>query len=438
MNLLGVILAFIFMMFFAFKNMSVVYLSMAATFIVAIFNGMPLQETFLEIYLKGAGNYFGTYVAVLLLGAIIGRLYSISGAAVSIADAIAKALFKEDQSQEKKQKIAILVILLAGGVLAYGDINLIVLVFTLYPLVLNLCQKANIPKRFTTGLIMGGIATYSMTGPGSPQLPNIVPMEIMQTKATAGLIPGIVGMIVEIIVMVILMDWIITRARNNGEVFKYGPKDIVFDESLERPHAFVSLIPLIIIFGLFNFLNMNLSIALIFGVLAATALFYKYCIGTESLTDLYNIGISSGAGSIVTISTVIGFGQVVKASSGFQVLVDGLTGLQGSPYLVLAFAVAVACVFGGTASAGNLLVLPVLAPHFLKMGVSAEAIHRISAFASSTLDTVPTSATLLMVLAHTDTTLKDGYPAAFVTTVLATSIGTVVVTVMLALFPFLA
>lgn len=438
LNLLGIFVAFIFMMYFAFKDMSVVYLSAAAAFIVAAFNGMPLVDTFLNVYLKGAGGYFGTYVAVLLFGAIMGRLYSVSGAAVSIADTIAKAFFKENQTPEKKQRTAILVILLAGGVLAYGGINLIVLVFTLYPLVLDICHKADIPKRFICGLVMGGIATYSMTGPGSPQLPNVVPMDILGTASTSALIPGIVGMIVEIIVMVIVLDKMITKARNNGEHFAYGPKDVVFDETMEKPAFIVSLLPLIIIFVLFNFFSMNLSIALIYGLLAATVLFYKYYKKSETLTSLYNAGIISGSVAIVNISMVIGFGNVVKAAPGFIVLIEALTAMQGNPYVVLAFAVAVACVFGGTASAGNMLVLPVLAPYFTKMGVSAGALHRISAFASSTLDTIPTSATLLMVLAHTDTSLKDGYGPAFATTVFATSIGTAAVVILIALFPALA
>ena len=84
------------------------------------------------------------------------------------------------------------------------------------------------------------------------------------------------------------------------------------------------------------------------------------------------------------------------------------------------------------------LALPIIAPKLQALGLTASTIHRVSAFAATTLDSMPYSGSILMLLPMCHMKLKEVYPALFVTTVIATTVGTAAVTLMCVLFPGLA
>jgi H+/gluconate symporter-like permease len=48
----------------------------------------------------------------------------------------------------------------------------------------------------------------------------------------------------------------------------------------------------------------------------------------------------------------------------------------------------------GSASGGQAIALPILAPHYLGLGVDANALHRVVAIASGGLDSLPHNGTL--------------------------------------------
>ena len=433
-GVLGCILAFVVFTILCYRKMSTLYITIIAAVVVMIFNNMNFVETLLEVYMKRAGGYIESYFLMYLWGAILGRLYSVSGAAVSIAEVLAKTFFRPDDSPQRRQILAILVIILAGGILAYGGINLIVLIFTLYPLMLSIFEAADIPKRFVAGVCMAGIASFVVSAPGTPQLANIVAMQFLGTSSMAGLVAGIISCIVEIIVSVYLLNKLITHAKNKGESFAYGEKDIRFEAGQAKPHWFLGLLPLIVMWILFNFFNWNIAIAQIVAILISIVAFYPF-LKKHGVIPTLNEGGATACTAILGVAMVIGFGEVVRQSAGFSVIVDSLIAMNASPYIKLPVVVAIAAAFAGAASAGVVLVLPALGPIFLNMGIPAAAIHRISTFACTTLDTVPTNPSMLMVLEYTGTDLKGGYSAAFISTIVATTLGTIVCTVIMAVFP---
>lgn len=438
LGVIGCILAFVVFTIISYKNAAPAYAAIVSSMIIILFNRMDLIDTILNVHMVTAGGFVSSYFLMFLWGAIMGRLYSASGAAVSIAQALSKLFFRPTDTPVRKQVIAVLVVILSGGLLGYGGINLQVIVFTLYPLALSIFAEADIPKRFLAGAICGAIGTFVISAPGSPQVANIVGMDILGTTAMAAAIPGFIGVIVEIAVGTYFLNRLIVKAKNNGEKFEYGPKDVKFEDSDRKPHWAVALAPLVLMWGLFNFLHLNISFAQLAGVLLCIVLFRNYIKAPLKILNVVNEGSSDGARAIISIAMVIGFAGVVKSSTGFEVIVSALLAIKGNPYLILAIAVAISALFTGNASASMKLILPELASYFVKLGVPAGAIHRISTFACTTIDSVPSNPTVLMIINYTDTKVKDGYPAVFITTVFATSCATAVVALLLAFFPGLA
>jgi H+/gluconate symporter-like permease len=103
--------------------------------------------------------------------------------------------------------------------------------------------------------------------------------------------------------------------------------------------------------------------------------------------------LSEGAvGALIAIgntAAVVGFGAVAKATPAFAVMVDAVTHIPGNGLLAASIAVAVIAGMTGSASGGQAIALPLLAPHFLAQGVNPEALHRVVAISSGSLDSLP-------------------------------------------------
>ena len=86
--------------------------------------------------------------------------------------------------------------------------------------------------------------------------------------------------------------------------------------------------------------------------------------------------------AIANTAAVVGFGGVVKATPAFGQQLDFMTDIPGSPLIGGALAVAVIAGLTGSSSGGQAIALPLLAPHYLDLGVNPEALHRSVAISS--------------------------------------------------------
>jgi H+/gluconate symporter-like permease len=66
-----------------------------------------------------------------------------------------------------------------------------------------------------------------------------------------------------------------------------------------------------------------------------------------------------------------------------------MTSIPGNELIGAAIAVSVIAGLTGSASGGQAIALPVLAPHYLDAGVDPEQLHRVVAISSGALDSLP-------------------------------------------------
>ena len=71
---------------------------------------------------------------------------------------------------------------------------------------------------------------------------NIVAMNYLGTSSTAGLVAGVLGAVTELVVMIVIMNALINRARESGEHFSYHELDEVYDNTQETPSFLLSII----------------------------------------------------------------------------------------------------------------------------------------------------------------------------------------------------
>ncbi|MFY8134074.1 MAG: GntP family permease, partial [Aquimonas sp.] len=93
--------------------------------------------------------------------------------------------------------------------------------------------------------------------------------------------------------------------------------------------------------------------------------------------------------AIGNTAAVVGFGAVAKVAPAFMLIVDWVTHLPGGGLVSAAVAVSIVAAITGSASGGQVIALPILAPIFLGQGVNPEQLHRSVAISSGVLDSLP-------------------------------------------------
>ena len=187
-------------------------------------------------------------------------------------------------------------------------------------------------------------------------------------------------------------------------------------------------------FVLFNVVGLDINICIIIST-GLSVIAFKDQLHGSSLRNLLSTGASESIHMSMTVAAICGFAGVVTETEAFTQMLNAIISIDISPMLICAIVVAVMCMLTGGSSTGQLISLPLIAPKLTELGLSVGAIHRIGCFAATTLDSLPYSGAILMLLPLCRMKLREVYPPLFVTTVVATTCGTAAVIITCALFP---
>lgn len=436
-GLIGIFVALIFLIVMVMKGWPLLIVGAISALLVCIFNGMDMVSGYLTTYMSGVGGFLTGQIPIFLWGAVFGELYGASGAATSISRGISRLL--RGKKEHLSPLITILIVFLAGILLSYGGVSAIVLMFVMTPLTLELCRESGIPRYMVPGMILGCIATSALSMPGSPQIQNVVPISYLGTTSMAAAVPGFIAGILILALNIIFLNYAAKKEMKAGHRFEdaQGSEAVpTADEKL--PNAILSLIPMIIVFVLFNGVKLDVNFSLMVGIVAAFIIFAPYLGGFAGV--IKSLGSAANNTCIVSCgaAAVAGFGSVVAATAAFGELSGKLAQLNGSPLLIGMMALMVMTLIGGSGPAGLASGLPMFQPVMAQMGVSMSAFHRISAFAATTFDTLPTNAGFIAATEIAKVEAGKSYKYVGVCTVLNTTVGTIVLTLILMAFPGLA
>ena len=186
------------------------------------------------------------------------------------------------------------------------------------------------------------------------------------------------------------LNKMIKKAVAKGERFDAREDDPIILER-ERPHPITGVIPLLVVlllsFMLHDVLQQTaLIVALLGGVLSIVVINYKYF---HNMANAINMGTTGALVAIGNTAAVVGFGAVAKVSPAFIAAVDAMTHMPGNELVGAAVAVSVIAGLTGSASGGQAIALPLVAPGYLDMGVNPEQLHRVVAISSGALDSLP-------------------------------------------------
>ena len=452
MGTFAIVISLLLLMFFAYRGISVLILApiMAAVAILLSGDLAYMMPQYTETFMSALGGYILKFFPIFLLGALFGQLMVDSGSASSISNWI---------MQKLGHKRAILTVVLACGVLTYGGVSLFVVAFAIYPIAKSMFQAANVPKRLIPGAIALGSFTFTMTAlPGSPSIPNTIPIPFFGTNVFAA--PGI-GLISGLVMFGLGCLWLQSRANKahkNGEGYGIDTQE---GEKLENGvtsqgemPVFLAFLPLLLVIGvnaLFTYVLFpsmdftdlqalypklepakqtglwSLVIAL---VIACLSLIVLRLGKWNNLKETVNKGALGSMLPIFNTASEVGYGAVIASLAGFVMIRDMVLNVSTNPLISEAIAMNILAGITGSSSGGMSIALSTLGADYLAManaaGISAELLHRIAALAAGCLDTLPHSGAVITLLSICGMTHKQSYGNIAMCTVLIPMISLIV------------
>lgn len=289
LHILVLIIAIILFGVLAFRQMSALILAPLVTSFVIICSGMPVLDSLKKLFMPAAAEYVTSYFLVFFVGALFGAVYQYTGAAESIARAIAGLCHG---------KFVAPIIMIITGLLTYGGVSGFVVFFVIYPIALNLFKEANLTRRLIPAAISAGCWTWSMSGPGSPSVQNVIAMNSLGTTSTAAFVPSLLTAIGMFLMIFLWLEW---RARSFSKkgfgffdpTLKYQlsedelPSD---EENPDLPNAFTAVLPILVILVLFNnpWHPFPVETSVFAGVALATILMFKRINGMNEWINIFN------------------------------------------------------------------------------------------------------------------------------------------------------
>ncbi|WP_031555241.1 GntP family permease [Parvularcula oceani] len=418
------------------RGVNIVVAAVVSAALVAATAGVawlpPLAQSeapdFATAYMAGFTSFFADWFPMFLLGAVFGEIMARTGAADSVALAITGAL---------GPRYAAFAVVLACAVLTYGGVSVFIVAFAVYPMALSLFRRADMPRRFIPACLAFGSVTFTMTTAGSPEIQNIIPQQYLGTKAWAG---WQVSLPVAVLMAAIGFFWLsrmMRKAKARGERFE-AREDDERREHDALPAWWLSLLPLVVVLGVFlltqepGWIGLSgeglgkwgLVVALGAGCVAASLLAIR---DLPALAPALSIGATGAVIAIVNTCAVVGFGSVAKLSPAFLSALSALETLPGDPLIGAAIAVTVIAALTGSASGGQTIALPLIAPGYIEAGVDPSEFHRTVAIASGALDSLPHNGYVVTTIrAICGETHAAAYPALGALTVVVPLIGLVV------------
>lgn len=397
----------------AFKQINALILAPLVTIFVIVCSGLPILESLKTAFMPAASDYVTSYFLVFFVGALFGAVYQHTGAAESISKTLAGLC---------KGKFVAPIIMTITGILTYGGVSGFVVFFVIYPIALNMFKEANLTRRLIPGAISAGCWTWSMYGPGSPSIQNVIGMNSLGTPSTAAIVPSVIATVATYILIFV---WLEMRGRNftkKGIVFndptlkmQLSPEEMNIDEDKDLPNFWISMIPIVAILVCFNIIKLPVETAVFIGVALATILMWNRVKGLNAWISVFNEGAANSGVSILNTAIVVGFGGVVKNTQGFADLVEVLKTLNMPALVFVMITVAICAGACGSASGGMGVAFNALTDTYIELGANLEHVHRIATIAAGTLDSLPHQGAQITLLGICKLTHKEAYFDIFVT-----------------------
>lgn len=372
LSIIGVILGLAVLVYGSMKGFSVFISAICGSVVMALFSGLSLNDAILGSFVDGLVGFIKGNFMVFAAGALMGKVYEITFGAKAVARLFVKLFSK---------KFAPFAVLVAIWVMTWGGIAGFVLAFSVFPIALEVFREADLPRSIIPGVVICGCCCASSWGPGVAQPVNNIMATGFGVSLMAAPVPSIIMAAASCIFSCLMMGVIFKRARANGEHFVANEKDIA-DDVTNLPNGVVALLPIIVALILINVkvgekTLMPTAFGIFTGAVLGYILMFKFRNEKAPITNHIGSAFGTALTSIGNTGAMVAVGSVAKATAGFTLALDSVTGMGGSPVVSAAIAAMIMSFICGGATGATGLLAPILAPIYTGMGANLAMVGRI-------------------------------------------------------------
>lgn len=406
----GIVVALVFLTFAVYKGWSILYSSIIGVIIIALTNGMNLYNALTVDYVSSFTSYAANYFILFCEGAMLGKLYDVSGAAWKIGKTVV---------DKCGTKFALIGYIAVAAILEYGGISTFVICFVLLPLAKPIFKETGTPWYMWPAITIVPIIGPELMTPGGLQSHNIIPTEILGTNLMAAPVMGTVFTVVYFAICGLYFVWELKRARKvewkRNSLPPIDESDALVSAE-NAPNMIFAIIPILAGVLLINFADLQPIYGLGVSVILCIILFYR-SIPTGKLVPALNDGFANGVMPLIMVTAVVGIAQVVSQTDAFNVIREQLLTFTSTSKVATAFSVVgitnIMALICGSASGAIAMTLEMFSNAWIAAGLDPEWIHRVVVTASGGFDTVPWNSFVVLILSMGKLNHKQAYMPVF-------------------------
>lgn len=422
--MLVTLIAFLLLMVSAYRGYSPVLAAPAVALLAVAFTDVSqVFPSFTGIYMERFGAFVTRFFPVILLGAAFGRLLETSGMVATIGGHIGKVATPSR---------AIAGIVLLATLLTYGGVSVFVVAFATFPFGAMLFSKLDIPKRLLPAVITLGGGSFTLGAlPGTPQLTNLIPTDVLGTSEWAA--PRL-GLLASVLLLALGLTYLLLRAsqlRRKGEGYGDDTREDIDLAGKSEIGLFAALTPMAVVFlgnlglsALFEHIYGGTIMVHLPGLAKSVSIPAHSAEATWSILGALMLGcasiclldkgrslsalgtqsktlVTTALNSTAAVASVFGCGATLVDLPGFVMIRGALSDIH-DPLLNAVASTSIVSALTGSASGGVTITVDAYGPTLLRSaldaGIPAEVLHRVLSMAAAGFDNTPHNVILLFLI----------------------------------------
>ena len=366
-----------------FRRMNLLLASLIGVLIIIAFNSLPVWETITATYANGIGGWVEDFLVVFTMGALLGQALQSTGSAQAIGESLVNRL---------GIRHAGLIIHILSLLIVFAGVDFIVACLSIAPISIAIVRKANLPRRFAIACLLGGGCSYVFSLPGASTVNNLLPIDLLGTTTLAAWLPGLLGGIVSMALVLLYQRYLEKKFRRENIGFDLSDEEVERDfgcrDRSQLPPAWIgctALLMVILSSVLLGGTNIVAPKAAISGGLAVATVFTlalgrKYL--REPVQQVLGTGAADGIMGAIVMGAVIGFVAVVQNTQAFMSFAHWTSTIQLPPLLSVVFTIQMMNIILANSPGSMSILMNSFSAQLLAGGVQPAVLHRVAAMSS--------------------------------------------------------
>ena len=402
-----VIISLILFFVLCFKGVGIIPIALILSLLVSTTIEGGITVGIWNYFSSGLGSLAGMLCFTFVTGAIFGGFMSASGS----SEKIGSTLVNKFGVSFGPYCLVIFVMLL--GYAGSGASAPILAATLAFPLM----KAANMPRQIACVAIVGAGYLSAYYLPGAANSVNLILSSAFGTNMYAGAGLGLIICFIGVALNFLYIKWCIQRYKKKG----IGYTESSMEQQLcgshnsdNLPNFFIAILPMITVVALCMFFQLGIhmgaypacSIAQICGIILCCLLNWN------RIGDKLSILNKSSVTTIIPLiqaCTVVGYASIVSQTAAYQALMDKVAHLNFNPYVLVVVGTALFALISADPMAGITMTSKTIGLTAINMGAQPGLVHRLTLISATTLESMPHSGGLNVIMNFLGLTHKEVY-----------------------------